>query len=66
VSYRPASKEYSLELEVGPAGREEVMAILGPDHKPVEGRRIIGDDEYAFIVASLALRFSQVRRERAV
>lgn len=62
VAYRPANDRYTLDLEVSPAGLDEVAAVLGADHAPVDGERAIDGDEYNFIIASMAQRFSRQRR----
>ncbi len=61
--YRPAAREYSLEVEIRPEGEAEAAAVLGPGCAVKDGKRLITADQYALIAAGMAKRYAERRRD---
>ncbi|MFA5185659.1 MAG: hypothetical protein WC551_04175 [Patescibacteria group bacterium] len=59
VAYRPATREYSLDIESRAEGQDEVAGVLGPDYKTVQGKSMITGDTYSLFVAFMARRFAE-------
>lgn len=59
VAYRPATREYSLDIESEVEGQDEIVVVLGPEYKSVQGKSVITADAYSLIIAGMARRFAE-------